>query len=286
MVDDSKDAWKNRPTLIEDCPEDIDYVVFIDENGSSEMKSIYKAIYEGVIPEDGNRYLNVCSIIMTKEEFFAARDRFTNLKKEFWPDGLFEDKRKGIVQRVCLHTKDISKKQGAFDKKIVDHDLLYSRITEEIEKTEFKILNAFIDKYTHFKRYVYADDPYGLATTFIFERIVQFILKDNEKALVICEQRGKNEDQILLQSLRLLFESGTQYVTKGMLSKIKGVYFNPKHPPTDSQKSFVGLEIADLCAYPIYKYCKYSKKDMNYQSIESKIYGYPHHLGYGLKRFP
>ena len=65
------------------------------------------------------------------------------------------------------------------------------------------------------------------------------------------------------------------------------VYFNPKWcKESDNKKSYWELEIADICAFPIHKYLSYGKTDKSFEVLESKLYGYPHTKGYGIKTFP
>lgn len=47
-------------------------------------------------------------------------------------------------------------------------------------------------------------------------------------------------------------------------------------------------ELADLCAYPIYRHCVSNTKTKNraFEAIERKLYHYPDYKGYGLIIFP
>ena len=277
--------WKLAPTVIEQWPDDISHVIFMDENGSPETKSIAKAIKENYVPEGGNRYFNVAAVLMNYEEFKDTRHRFSSLKAEFWDQGLFFNKKYNKYEKVCLHTKDISNGHDAFDSKIIDRELLFSRISEEIEASQFIIVDAYIDKYLHFLKYIHAEDPYVLALAFILERISRFHLKEKDKAIIILESRGYTEDKLLLSRLIYLFNNGALYIDRNVFEKIYGVYFNPKWSKNRSN-TYIGLEIADLCAFPIYKYCKYGTVGKNFISIREKLSNYPFFGGIGIKKFP
>ena len=69
-------------------------------------------------------------------------------------------------------------------------------------------------------------------------------------------------------------------------TRITSIYFNPKRPIENPKKTYFGLEIADLCAYPFYKYLVYGTKDICFDVLESKIYKYPDYKGSGIKIFP
>ena len=274
--------WKLKPTPIYMIPMDITYSVFLDENGSAETKSIYKAIHNFQTPSDP--FFNVAAVIIHNHDYTSIKKRFNDLKNEFWEQGCFPDKH-GKSKKVCLHTKDINNKHGAFDTKVINHDLLVKRLTEEIAASNFTILDAFINKFTHLRKYSYPEEPYSLSLRFILERLSTSVLKDSDTAILILESRGKNEDRELLANIVKILETGTKYATKGQLNKIKGVYFNPKRSKINDDSPFIGLELADLCAYPIYKYCKYNTKDNNFITLQNKLAGFPYNL-YGIKKFP
>ena len=45
-------------------------------------------------------------------------------------------------------------------------------------------------------------NPYDLSMEFILERFVKFYLKSNDRAAIILESRGKNEDRELLKHIK------------------------------------------------------------------------------------
>ena len=58
---------------------------------------------------------------------------------------------------------------------------------------------------------------------------------------------------------------------------------NGSHGKTST---YCGLELADLCSYPIHKFVKYNKKDKAFLAIENKIDCFPNYINKGLKIFP
>lgn len=110
---------------------------------------------------------------------------------------------------------------------------------------------------------------------------------NNHKCEIILESRGKSEDKELLNQIKYLFDHGNTYFSSNDFKKISGIFFNPKWSKMhNAQKSYWGLELADLCAYPIHKYFIYGTKDKAFLTLEQKIYNYPTVNGYGFKKFP
>lgn len=49
-----------------------------------------------------------------------------------------------------------------------------------------------------------------------------------------------------------------------------------------AEKTCSGIELADLCSYPIFKYIKTGQKDIAFKTIENKLMGYPEYEGKGI----
>ena len=269
-------GWKERPTLASVLPKDIQYAVFFDENGSPEVKSIDRAIKSTTIPNDKDRYFGLCAVVIKKENLSKIRESFVNLKHEYFHylvDPLC----------VCLHSRDIRRSDGYFSDKCIDRTSFAMSIGKLISNSNFGIYYALIDKF--FLRMKYPSyNAYQLALIFIFERICKFTL-NGESAFCYLESRGKKEDKRLLKNIVDIYENGTRFAKPYQIQRIKGVYFNPKQD-IELHHSYFGLELADLCAYPIYKYCVYGTRDTAFECIAPKIYGHPHYDGRGIKVMP
>lgn len=72
--------------------------------------------------------------------------------------------------------------------------------------------------------------------------------------------------------------------SKELDSRVCGVYFNSKW--ANDKHSYIGLEIADLFAYPIHRYMRSGVKGKDFEIVEPKIYGYPNRIKFGLLSYP
>ena len=99
-----------------------------------------------------------------------------------------------------------------------------------------------------------------------------------------AEKRGKKEDQKLLSQFNSTLDLGTYYIFPNRLKrKIKKFEFNFK------KDNIVGLQVADLCAYPLPCHLLNSEEPyIPFMIIEEKIYcdKEGEYDGWGLKLFP
>lgn len=280
--------WKMKPTSIDemDGENSITHIVFFDENGDSNMKHIIKSEKEGKDVLENDKYFQLTGVIFHKNNLENTYKDMNLLKFKYWPDdGLYNYKKYG-KQKVCFHSREIRMKEGPFSINAINYKEFMVDLSYYMSQLETKIFSSFINKDLHFKYYkTNAQSPYDLSLTFILERIVGRFLKDTDQLIIILESRGKYEDKLIHSKILELLNFGTYFVSYRQFSIVKGVYFNTKRTK-NGDKTYYGLEIADLCSYPIYKYCKNHIKDKSFLLIETKIYGYPNYQGKGVKRFP
>lgn len=279
-------GWRNRPTYIDECPEDVDYVMFIDENGDSNLDYMKKCKNKGIEPDQNSKYFTITGIIVEKSEIKNMKNNIMKIKNSNWENGSFEYKN-NCYRRICFHSREIRRKEGPFRDSVIDRNKFLNQIDTFIENVSCDIISSTINKWKHYNRYHIPDPPYNLCLDFILERFTKYYMIDDSKCIVMLEARGKDEDKKLLQHIKSLVDCGTRYVDSSYFKKIKGVYFNPKWQKScKCQKSYFGLEVADLCSYPIHKFCKYNEKDQAFLVLEDKIYKYPAYYGHGIKIFP
>lgn len=278
-------GWRNRPTFIDDFPPNIDYAVFIDENGYASMSTIKKASDKGNIEIASNeRFFTVTACVISRKSFADLKESIIDLKNEYWRNGLFTYG--DVEKRVCFHSNEIRGRKGPFSSRVIDYDKFIADLSAFIEKSDIQIFSSSIDKLKHFNKYRSPQHPYSLCMDFVLERIVKFYLS-NENCIVMLESRGKKEDKELLEHIKNIYDYGTDYTDSLTMKKIKGVYFNPKWCKRAYEKqSYFGLELADLVSYPLFKYFAYGKTDKAFEIIYKKIHGYPNIKGRGFKTFP
>ena len=277
--------WKSRPTFADYVDDSIDYLIFIDENGDTNLNSAINAIKNGSNLNDGNRYLTVTACVMSNTVFRETETKTTALKYKYWSDGLFPYN--GNLKRVCFHSRDIRNRECAFGRDVIDYDAFCQELDAIIKQMPITLFSSHIDKLEHCQKYYDPHHVYSLCLDFIVERIVKWYIPNNKTCAVILETRGKKEDKVVHSHMKSIITNGTNKVSSQYFSKVRGVYFNPKWSKLHNDKmSYFGLEYADLFSYHIHKKCVYGTEDRNYNVLKLKFYHYPLIDGYGLKKFP
>lgn len=193
------------------------------------------------------------------------------------------------TSNVILHSREIRKCEGSFQ--ILFDLYLKAKFYEDmnliIKNSKFKIIGVGINKEEYIKRYgKSAKDPYALSLSFIIERLIFYLDELNKEAEVeiIAEKRGGKEDKKLLSQFNSTLDLGTYYISSDRLKKkIKKFEFKFK------KDNIIGLQVADLCAYPLARHLLNSGEPyIPFRIIEEKIYCNKkgEYDGWGLKLFP
>lgn len=278
------EQWKLRPTIIEYWPDNVDYVMGLDENGGSDINEFLSKIRGGQPINENDKLFTLTGAVFNSDTYRSYIEAITSLKKKYWNDGLCEYK--GDLKRVVLHSREIRRKDYPFN--YIDYDSFIFDLSELIKQTQMRILSASVNKERLCNKYTKPDHPYHLAVDFILERYCYRLNELNKNGIIILESRGrKREDKFVLSRIKHIVEHGTSENPSSHFSRLLGAYFNPKWSKTQNgQASYVILEMADLVSYPIHKYIRNGQKDAAYLAIEDKFFRYPRHMGWGLKTFP
>lgn len=265
--------WKEKPCRIEEIPGDhgIKYIMALDESGTSTLKNLQD--------NQLNNWFTVTASVLHVDDFHQTSGDITKLKEKYWENGMYNDK------RVVFHSREIRKKVGAFNPKIIDHNDFISDLGDLLTDIPSDIYSASINKKKLIRRYYTPMDPYDLSMQFILERFNFKLRRERVNGLIFLESRGNKEDKELHKKICNLLDEGNNYQDAGSFQHIKGVFYNPKRTQ-DFRKSYWQLELADLFCYPIHKYVRDGKKSDSFKSFEQKIHGYPSYQGKGLKMFP
>ncbi len=241
----------------------------MDESGDASLKNINKEFPVFVL----------CGVLISDSEYIKLSERINILKQNIFGSS-------GII----LHSTDIRKCDKGFavlfDLKLKES--FYKELNSIMTEIDFKIISVIINKEEHIKMYgKLAEEPYELALTFMLERaIFATDNKTNNEINVIIESRGPKEDDQLTKRYSQIYDRGTYFVNdvarvqKRLPSK---VIFKKK------SQNDIGLQIADLCAYPIARNNLYSNEPYPaYDIVEGKFY--KNNMGkidgYGRKYFP
>lgn len=190
---------------------------------------------------------------------------------------------------VILHSREIRKCEGVFsilfDLKIKES--FYHDLNTIISKSNFMIVSSAILKQKHIEQYgKLADDPYEIALTFVLERVLYELdaRKAKNKIDIIIESRGSGEDQTLAKRYNELLYKGSGVVTsKRFVDRYNQELLFKRKTQNDT-----GLQLADLCAYPIARHVLYPEEPYPpFEVIKSKIRNNNGKFeGFGIKIFP
>lgn len=264
-------SWYDEPTEISNIC-NTDYLLALDENGTDCMSNIDPFNIH-------TQWFTITGILFDLQFYDEAREDIIQLKNKYWFDAVFNKK------RVVFHSREIRKKQGPFNPKIINYDQFIYDLEEVISSLPIKIYSTNLNKLHHKLRYVNPFPVYDLCVEYLLERFCFEMKRQKKTGTILLESRGNNEDKQVLEKIKKLVDIGNDFSDKDTFGVIDGVYFNKKRTK-DNQMSYWPLEIADICSYSIHKYIKSNIEDNFFCYIEDKIYGYPNYDGKGLKIFP
>jgi len=274
-----------RPTSLNAIPDDTEIIISIDETGTSNLKPVQKAINRRLEPDESERTFTITACALNIEDYMNSLSSVYDLKCMYWEDGFF-DYGDGDIRRVCFHSREIRRKEGPFRPDVIDYPSFINDLSEVIKNIPMTLYASHVNKVKLIEQYSNPMSPYCLCLDFVLERFVLSNVQ-HRNCVVALESRGKKEDRILLRHLTDVLSNGTSFISADKFSCIKGIYFNSKWSEEDNNmKSSWQLELSDLCAYPIARYCATGIDNRAFNAIKNKLYHYPQYLGYGLKIFP
>ena len=267
--------WKNEPLSIEDCDlTNIDHVISMDETGTPTLKNI------DIFTPLNKSLFTLTGLVIDKTSINSIAELVVDLKSKYWVDGDYAGK------RVVFHSRDIRKKQGAFNPQVIAYSNFLQDLDELIEELPVNICSACIDKPAHNNHYLYPDPTYQLSLGFILERLTFRFKWLHESGVIFLESRGHKEDAELLAQIVDILDYGSRYVNSSDLSCIKGIYFDKKLN-SSKRKSYWPLELADVISYRIHDAVRKNDfESKKFTAIRNKLIDFPDYKGHGLKIFP
>lgn len=251
------------------------YRLFIDESGDTSLSSI-----NADFP-----VFALVGCVFEETEYQEVCTRLSALKVKFFGS-----------DSVILHSRDIRKCEGVFVKLFdlqVKKDF-YQELNDILKVAKFTVVSVVIEKERFIEKYgKIADDPYELSLSFLLERVI--METDNRTRIIegrvirteveiTIESRGAREDGILQRRYNELIDRGTSQITPERFKhRFVRMSFRKK------RENDCGLQIADLCAYPIARHIinpnePYPAFDIVEKKLRKGSNGKV--LGYGLKIFP
>lgn len=241
------------------------YYLFLDECGDQNLTS-----FDPSFP-----VFTLCGIIVSQEQLDIISKKINDLKEDLWGD-----------KKIIFHSRDIRKCQNGFEI-FFDLDIkqkFYTQINEILKDKLYVIVCCSILKEPYIRQYGRLNDVYGQSLSYIIERTVFYLdslSKDNIHLTTIVECRGKKEDKALLDYYNKVSDRGTYWVTSERIKQ----YFKEFEMKRKSE-NLVGLQIADLVAYPITRHVlDENEVNLAFDIVKENIYQKEGKL-YGMKVFP
>ena len=208
------------------------YFLFADECGDQCLSK-----YDPNFP-----IFTLCGIVVSREQSRELESRIKQLKTRFWG-----------TDEIILNSHEIRRRKNAFAR--LENDAIKQDFYSELDSIlgecgAYVIVSCSVLKDEYVRRWGKLADIYSQSLTFLLERAIFYVDDMNPGRDVridaMLEKRGKEEDKILSESYNALREAGTFWVdSKRMKSHIEKLTFVPK------TANIVGLQIADLIAYPV-----------------------------------
>lgn len=242
------------------------YNLYIDECGDHILTA-----YDRNFP-----IFTLCGILVPINKINLLKTAVNRLKQEFWG-----------TNDVILHSRDIRKCEKQFQI-LFDGEIkqrFYERINELLARHDiYTIICCSVKKPDTIAKQGIDMDVYGTALKYVIQRSI-FCVDDKKQAgskiNIFVEKRGKREDRALTAYYNRLRSTGMHYVTPERLVGRLGHFGF-----IDKKENEVGLQLADLIAYPISRYVLApEKKNPAFEVIKPNIYNC-NGKQLGLKIFP
>ncbi len=241
--------------------------MFIDESGEANIAK----------PDPRFNIFVLCGIVFREDHYNNFNSEFKALKKKYFNN-----------EEVVFHSIKMRNKNGSFkifqDEKILTN--FYIDIGKIFKEHDYKIISCVVNKELYRERYQEKNHAYEDALTFICERAISLIGNNNKQHFLhLClEKRDKRKDALLKKCYTNFIRYGTNYVSTDSFKICHtNLHFRGK------EENINGLQMADLCAYPIArKSLSPEKRQPTFELIEEKFFcnWYGSYKGVGLKTFP
>ena len=230
------------------------YYLYIDECGDQSLSNF----------DENFPIFTLCGIVVAEDKIDWLEEQIHKLKEDFWGN-----------QYTILHSRDIRKCQKGFE---ILFDLevkkrFYERVNAILgAKGVYTIVACAILKEPYIRNYGKMNDVYAQSLSFVLERTVFYLdsVRGNEEIELqtIVEMRGKKEDNALKSYYSQLLDKGTYWVSSERLRN-----YAKKFLMLPKKANVIGLQVADLVAYPITRHIlDPNEPNMAYDIIKDNIF--------------
>ena len=230
------------------------YYLYIDECGDHELEK-----FNPNFP-----IFTLCGFLVPGDKLETLENAVKSFKRQFFND-----------ESVIIHSRDIRKQEKEYS--ILQYPEIrhsfYERINNILGQADvYTIVSCSILKEPFVERFSRGEDVYGLSLKYLIERAI-FCMDDNVEDGILdvyIERRGVKQDRALLNYYNRLRAIGTKWVTaERLVSRLGRFMFSYK------KDNVIGLQLADLIAYPITRHVlNPTAPNPAYDIICDKIYTY------------
>jgi hypothetical protein len=222
-----------------------DYIVYADESGDLSFEDKEYPVF----------VLAFC--IFSKQEYLTNVIRhIKGLKFSVWGHDM-----------IILHSKKIRAQVDDFRflQGISQREMFMSNLNQAILNSPFTIISTGIDKRLLQEQYINPENPYELGLKYCLERLYRFLREKKQKGKIthiVIESRMSKQNEELKQAFNRIVDQNKDSQVDCPLRLIFA----------DKKTNSVGLQIADLIAYPIGRYVlKPDEKKSSLQNCRTKI---------------
>lgn len=148
--------WFDKPTKINSLNQNIDYIMCIDENGSSSnLTYILKQLTSDKIISEDDKYFTITGCIFKKDNYLSAKKAIETLKKKYWNNAVFYDTKLNKNKTICFHSREIRKHDNCFNDSIINYNEFIVELSETMKKINCKIISISINLYEYLKKRLY-----------------------------------------------------------------------------------------------------------------------------------
>lgn len=185
----------------------------------------------------------ICGILITENENEKLKSKMSKMKTFFWQD-----------HSPIFHSREIRKCANEY-KILLDKKTklkFYRELNKILEKQTYSIIHIGLNKFSYVKKYGnLGNDPYELCLSNVFDLCISNLKKQSHanELVIVLEKRGEKEDNKLASHITKIISKGTY---KNPIESFKSLRITFKF--NHKKEDLIGLQIADLTAYPIAKY--------------------------------
>lgn len=239
-----------------------DFVIYGDETGDHSMETIYEQ----------HPVFALVLCIFSKDSYISDVTRnIKKLKFAFWGH-----------DATILHSAKLRRQIDDFQflQNQKRREFFISKLNKVISDSFFTIISTGVDKVLLKKQCAELGNLYELCLEYCLEEVYRFLQENNQfgkTTHIILESRGNEVDRTLEVAFHQIVEKNNAWQAQYPLKMLF----------VDKRANSIGLQIADLVAYPIGRFIVDPlRENLAFNIFRDKLHKYPDYLEQGLKILP